>query len=186
LKAIARGTAGNSIALAYTDNDTNVGATKSGTALTGGVAASADYAAVKLQIATLVKQHVVAGVVSQGSEVVSVVLSNGQSFDFKFYLPDRIPILLRLTATESENTLLVTPSDETIREKVFANAGAAYKLGLNFEPQRYYTLVDAPWASSLVLEWSDDGGTTWHSGVYDADFDDVFEFDLEDIEVVVT
>jgi hypothetical protein len=36
ITALASGSAGNSIALAYTDNDTNVGATKSGTALTGG------------------------------------------------------------------------------------------------------------------------------------------------------
>ncbi len=40
ITAKARGTAGNSIALGYTDNDTNVGATKSGTVLSGGTVAA--------------------------------------------------------------------------------------------------------------------------------------------------
>lgn len=144
------------------------------------------YALKKLEVATLLSQYYAAGVVSQGAEVESIVLSNGQSFDFKFNLPNRIPVLLRLTAAESENTLLVVPTDEVIRQTVFDNAGAAYRLGLNFEPQRYFSLADAPWASTVLLEWSDDDGGNWHDEVYDADYDDLFDFDLEDIEVVVT
>jgi hypothetical protein len=144
------------------------------------------YALKKLEVCTLLSQYYAAGIVTLGDEEESIVLSNGQSFDFKYTLPNRIPVLLRLTAIESENNLLVVPSDEVIREKIFDNARASYRLGLNFEPQRYYTLADAPWAATLLLEWSDDDGETWHDEVYDADFDDLFEFALEDIEVVIT
>jgi hypothetical protein len=72
-----------------------------------------------------------------------------------------------------------------VRQAIFDNINAKYKLGYNFEPQRYYTLGDAEWAESVLLEWSDDAGMNWHPEVYDSPFDDLFEFDLEDIQVVI-
>lgn len=145
-----------------------------------------DYDDTKLAICQLLSTCIVGGVVSMGTEVEAIVLSNGQSFDYKFYLPDRIPVLLRLTAVESENNQLLVPDDETIRQAIFDNINARYRLGKNFEPQRYYSAVDAPWAASLVLEWSDDAGMTWYAVVFDADFDEIFDFDLEDIQVLVS
>lgn len=145
-----------------------------------------DYVATKTEIAGLVKDFVAGGIVSQGTEVTTVVISNGQSFDYKFNLPDRIPVLLRLTASISENNLLSIPSDEIIRQKIFDNIRARYRLGWNFEPQRYFTLSDAAWAGEVELEWSDDAGITWNEGVFDAAYDELFTFDLEDIEVVIS
>lgn len=145
-----------------------------------------DYTAKKAEIAGLIKDFVAAGIVSQGDQVTSVTLSNGQSFDFKFFLPTYIPVLLRLTAEVSENNLLAIPSDEEIRQKIFDTIPQRYRLGWNFEPQRYYTLSDALWAGEVKLEWSTDNGTTWNDDIYDADFDEVFTFDLEDIQVVIT
>lgn len=185
ISAISRGTAGNSIALGYTDNDTNVGATKSGTTLTGGTAVDGDYAAKKLEIATLVKNFVAAGIVSQGNETEDITLTNGQEFTFKFNLPDRIPVKLRITLNASDNSQVLIPSDEEIREQVFNQINARYQLGFDFEPQRYFTLDDALWASDLLLEWSGDGETTWNSTVVDTAYNEVFDFDLEDIDVVI-
>ncbi len=186
LTAIDRGVAGNSITLAYTDNDANIGATKSGTALTGGTAVDATYAAIKLAVATLIKDFVAAGLVTVGTETETIVLSNGQSFDFSFHLPYRIPVLLRLSLTASENNLLVIPSDEDLRQLVFDRVGDRYRLGWNFEPQRYFNLADALWASECVLEYSLDDGTTWSDEVFDAEFKDIFTFGLDDIDVVIT
>jgi hypothetical protein len=44
--------------------------------------------------------------------------------------------------------------------------------------------LDAPWASEVLVEWSDDDGSTWYDIVYDADYDDLFEINLEDISLV--
>jgi hypothetical protein len=144
------------------------------------------YAAQKLAINTLLSKYVAGGIVSQGDQTSAIVITNGQSFDFKFSVPDEIPVLLRLTAVESENNKLAVPDDEDLRQAIFDKVTAKYRLGLNFEPQTYFTETDAPWAASMVLEWSDDDGSNWNDDVYDAAFEDLFTFGLEDIEVVVS
>lgn len=183
ITAIQGGVAGNSIALAYTDNDTNIGATKSGTVLSGGTD-NADYADTRLAIATLVKDSVVGGVVTQGSETEAIVLTNGQSFDFKFWLPNRIPVKLKLTTVLSDNNQQVIGVPDDVKAALLANITAAYSLGRNFEPQRYFSVVDAPWAESVLLEYSFDAGSTWASTVYTAEFWDLFDFGLADITLV--
>lgn len=143
-----------------------------------------DYATTKLAICTLIKDSTVAGGVTQGSESESITLSNGQSFDFKYHLPNEIPVLLKLTITTSENNQDVIKSPDDIKSDLIANIQEKYRLGKNFEPQRYYSLADAPWASDVTLEWSDDDGSNYYSTVYDADFDDLFTYGLEDITLV--
>lgn len=143
-----------------------------------------DYDDVKLEINTIIKDSVAAGVVSQGTEISAIVLSNGQSFDFKFNLPNRIPVLLRLTTTLSENNQVVIGNPDDVKTALLANINAKYRLGKNFEPQTYFTVVDAPWASQVLLEWSDDAGANYHSTVYNADYDDLFDIDLEDITLI--
>jgi len=147
--------------------------------------ADPDYADTKLEICNLIKDYVVAGMVTLGDQVESIVLSNGQSFDFKYALPDYTPILLRLTLTTSDNQVLTIPSDEDIRQRVFDNIAARYRLGWDFEPVRYYNVADAPWAATILLEWSSNGGGLWQSTVFQAAFDDLFTFELGDISVVI-
>jgi hypothetical protein len=147
--------------------------------------AADDYAESKLQFCTLLKDFVAAGMVSQGTEVETITLSNGQSFNFKFNLPNRIPVLLRITLDVSENNLSTIPDDVDIRQVVFDNINSMYRLGWNFEPERYYTIRDASWAGNILLEWSDDAGANYYSTVYDAAYVDLFTFGLEDITVVV-
>lgn len=140
----------------------------------------------KEEIATLISQYVAAGLVWMGDEEVLVTISNGQSFTIKFYLPDETPILLRLTAVESVNNLLNVPTDQEVRQIVYDNTKARYRLGWNFEPQRYIGLTDLPWAGSAVLEYSTNGGGAWSSAVFSAAFDDLFTFGLGDVSVVIT
>lgn len=143
-----------------------------------------DYAAVKLAICTIIKDCVVAGVVTQGTETQEITLSNGQEFTFKYNLPNRIDVLLRLTITQSSNNLFTIADPEDSKQTLYENITEKYKLGKNFEPQRYFSVVDAPWAESVLLEWSDDAGANWHDEVYAADYDDLFTFDLADITIV--
>lgn len=143
-----------------------------------------DYSDEKLAICTLISQITVGGIVSQGTEVEAIVLSNGQSFDFKFNLPNRIDIKLKLTLTLSENNQFTIENPDDVKVKLLQNIFAKYKLGKNFEPQRYFTTADAPWTSQVLLQWSDDAGATWHSTVYDSDYDDLFTFGLDDVTLV--
>lgn len=149
-----------------------------------GVTELATYPATKTALCKLISEITVAGGVTQGAETEAVVLSNGQSFDFAYHLPNKIPVLLRLTLTTSENNQFVIGNPDDTKAKLFSNINELYRLGLNFEPQRYFTRVEAPWTSTILLEWSDDAGSTWNSTVYDADFDDLFTFGLDDITLV--
>jgi hypothetical protein len=143
-----------------------------------------DYATTKLAINTIIKDSTVAGAVTQGSESSSITLTNGQSFDFKFALPNLIPVHLKLTLTLSENNQSVVGNPDDVKLALLANIAAKYRLGKNFEPDRYFTVVDAPWASTVLLEWSDDDEMTYQSDVFDADFDDLFDIDLSRVHLV--
>lgn len=142
-----------------------------------------DYAATKLEICTILKDNVVAGVVSMGTESETLTLTNGQAFDFKYHLPDRTDIYLRLTITLSRNNENVIGTPEESKEKLLANIAANYKLGKDFEPERYFTVADAPWAADILLEYSEDE-STWESDTFEAEFDELFVVDLARIEVV--
>jgi hypothetical protein len=142
------------------------------------------YAQTKIDIAEVIRDSTVAGVVTQGAESTSLVLSNGQSFDFKYKLPNRLTPLLRLTITLSENNQVVVGAPEDVKETLIANIAARYRLGRNFEPQRYYSVTDAPWAESTLLEYSLNSGVSWSSAVYDANYDDLFVVKLENITVI--
>lgn len=194
IRALTGGTAGNSIVLDYTDNDSNVGASVSGSTLSGGAELEGDqieYDSLKPILCEMIKNCIVAGVVSQGSEVGTITLTNGQSFDFKYNLPDRIPVFFRLTTVLSENNEFTVASPDDQKQKLFDNITAKYKLGKNFEPQRYYSVVDAPWAAEVLLEWTDDVtdgeldmSPTWHDEVFEAEYDEVFTFELTSIQIV--
>lgn len=144
-----------------------------------------DYAEKRLQLCNLLKEYVAAGMVFTGTDEESIVLDNGQSFDFSYHLPDETPILLKLTITSSENLDAVIPNDEEIRQVLFDNINERYRIGYNFEPQRYFTQVDAPYAATILLEYSVDDGENWTDDVFVAEFDDKFTFDEGDIAVLV-
>lgn len=146
--------------------------------------ADPDYATTKLALCTLISQITVGGSVTQGTEVETIALSNGQSFDFKYLLPERIPIKLKLTLTLSENNLLLIGEPDETKQKLLNQIRSRYRLGRNFEPQRYFAQADAPWTGSVLLQYSLDDGATWSSTIYDADFDELFTFGLDDIELV--
>lgn len=143
-----------------------------------------DFAEQKAEIAEIIKNSTVAGIVSQGAQVTAIVLSNGQSFDFKFGTPTLKPTDLKLTVTVSENNQSVILAPEDVKDKLLENIAARYRLGKNFEPQKYYSLVDSPYASAVKLEYSFDAGATWSTAIYDAAFDDKLTFDLAHVTLI--
>lgn len=145
---------------------------------------SAGYAVDKLAVCNIIKDSTVAGAVTQGSEVESIALSNGQSFDFKYALPDRIVVHLKLTLTLSENNMVLVGDPDEVKLALLANVRARYAQGKNFEPQKYWAISDSPWASQVLLEWSDDNQVTYQSTIFDAEFDEIFDVKLERIHLV--
>ncbi len=145
---------------------------------------SDDYLVDKLAVCTILKDSTIAGVITQGSEAESITLTNGQSFDFKYSLPNRIPVHLRLTITLSENNLVEVGNPDDVKEQLLFNVREKYKQGKNFEPQTYWQVSDSPWASQVLLEWSDDDEMTYYTDIYDSAFDDIFDVKLERIHLV--
>lgn len=142
------------------------------------------YATNKLAINTIIKDSVAAGIVCEGTESSTIVLTNGQAFAFAYHLPASQSPLLRLTLTLSDNNMVVVGSPDDVKVALIANIGAKYKLGLNFEPERYFTTADAPWCSTVLLEYSLDSGVNWLSAVFDANYDDLFVILLANVSVV--
>ena len=178
------GTGGNSIVLTYQDHDTNAGATVSGSGTLSGGTDDEDYEDNKLEICTIIKDSVAIGMITMGNQSETIVLTNGQPFDFKYYLPNRIPVHLKLTLTLSDNNQLLVGSPDAVKVLLLDNIESKYALGKDFEPQRYFTILDAPWCSTVLLEWSIDGGNTYFSSVYDAEFDELLVPSLANITLI--
>ena len=157
LTAINGGAVGNAIALAYTDNDTNIGATVSGAFLTGGVDSEFQQ-----DIIDRMHDWLTAALYYNGNQAGSKVALNGQTFDYKFALPTDVDILVRITVTASANSTSPVLNENQIRDIFDANLLALYRLGLDFEPEKYLEISrDLPFASDILLEYSEDGGTVW-------------------------
>lgn len=145
---------------------------------------ASDYEEKRLEFCNILKTVVPAGIATIGDETETITLSNAQSFDFNFNLSERIPILLRLTLTLSDNNLFTILSTEETTALLYANINERYRFGLNFEPQRYFSVVDAPWAETVLLEYSIDNGSNWLDTVAVLEYDELYTFELGDIEVV--
>lgn len=138
----------------------------------------------KAEIGGLVKSCVPAGIISIGSYEELITLSNGQQFGFQFSVPFRRDVQLQLTITLSRNNQSAIADPEDTKQRLLDNIAERYGLGRDFEPERYFTVADAPWASDILLEYKLDGDVDWRTEVYEAAFDDLLVFALEDIEVI--
>lgn len=152
--------------------------------LPDGVTPNPDYPADKLAVCLLIQRATAIGAVTIGDQVEALPLSNGQTFDYKFVLPDRIETLLRLTVTLSENNQVSIDTIDDQKLKLLNNISERYALGKNFEPQKYFSLVDAPWASQVLLEYSIDDGDNWLTEVFDADYDELLDVSLANTTLV--
>lgn len=143
-----------------------------------------DYALKKLAICNLIKDYVVAGVITEGTESELLTLTNGQQFTFSYRLPIRTEIKLKLTLTLSRNNRHVIASPEETKNTLMANIAELYSLGKDFEPERYFSASDAPWTSDILLEYSIDNGVNWLDTVYESDYNELFVVLLENIDVI--
>ncbi len=147
-----------------------------------------DFADTKQTILDILRDYTVAGLAYHGAHTGTSRLSNGQDFSFAFDTPTRKATHLQLTVTLSQNTTIVADSEATVKEKLLANLAALYKLGNNFEPEKYFTISrDAPYASKITLAYSFSGEEgTYETEVYQADYKELLQFAAERIEVVIS
>lgn len=143
-----------------------------------------DYDDMKVEICELLRDNVAAGIVTEGTEEETLQLSNGQNFDFKFHLPNATDVHLRLTVTLSRNNQGPIDTPEEQKQALLDNILEMYSLGKDFEPERYFTIADAPWAADIFLEYSLNGGVDWDDVTYESDYDELFRFDLANITLI--
>lgn len=116
-----------------------------------------DYEDIKQAIINKMAAWLTIGLYYEGSETGSKMAINGQTFDYAFDLPTPVDVLVRITVTVSANAKTPVLNENQIREIFNTNFAALYRLGLNFEPEKYLEIArDLPFASDILLEYSEE------------------------------
>ena len=160
LEAIHGGISGNDIDLIYNNTADGVGAEVSGATLSGGVD-NEDYADIKQEIINRMHSWLSAGLYFAGTEQGTKIALNGQVFNYAYALPTPVDILVRITVTKSANAKTPILNENQIRDIFDANFAEFYKIGLNFEPEKYLEIARyLPFASDILLEYDEGAGWT--------------------------
>lgn len=121
-----------------------------------------DYETTKQEIIDRMHQWLSAGLYYSGSEAGTKTALNGQVFNYAYALPTPVDIIVRITVTASANAKTPILNENQIRAIFETNFAELYKLGLNFEPEKYLEIArDCPFASDILLEYSLDDGDNW-------------------------
>ena len=121
-----------------------------------------DYATTKQKIIDKMALWLTVGLYYNGTETGTKMAINGQTFTYKYALPTPVNILVKITITASKNSTTPILNENQIRNIFNANLANLYKLGLDFEPEKYLEIArDCPFASNIVLEYSLNSGSTW-------------------------
>ena len=144
---------------------------------------SDDYPQIKQSILEALKKYCTAGLYFNGTERGDVIASNGQPFNFAYDLPTKVDMQVKITVTVSDNTKAFIENSAQIKEKFLANFESMYKLGLDFEPEKYLNIRnDLPFASKIKIEWSLNG-ESWSSEVWKSAYNQ--KLNLSTIEVII-
>lgn len=121
-----------------------------------------DYETIKAEIIDRMAAWLTLGLYYPGSEADTRIAINGQSFDYAFDLPIPVDILVRITVTISANARTPILNENQIRTIFNANFANLYRIGLDFEPEKYLEIArDLPFASEILLEYSENDGGSW-------------------------
>lgn len=121
-----------------------------------------DYATTKQKIIDKMALWLTVGLYYNGTETGTKMAINGQTFTYKYALPTPVNTLIKITITASKNSTTPILNENQIRNIFNANFANLYKLGLDFEPEKYLEIArDCPFASNIALEYSLNSGSTW-------------------------
>lgn len=125
---------------------------------------AAGYATLKTKIIEKMALWLTAGLYYEGTEVGTKTAVNGQVIEYKFSVPTLINILVKITVNSSSNATTPILNENQVRDKFNANFASLYRLGLDFEPEKYLEIArDLPFAADILIEYSENGGSTWSS-----------------------
>ncbi len=121
-----------------------------------------DYATTKQEIIDRMGAWLSAGLYYSGTETGTRTALNGQVFSYAYALPTPVDILVRITVTASANAKTPILNENQVRDIFNANFASLYRLGLDFEPEKYLEIArDLPFAADILLEYSENAGSTW-------------------------
>jgi hypothetical protein len=123
----------------------------------------------KRKIAQGLLENMPVGSAYVGSIEKSASTTLGSSIVVRFSPNVTKNIWLRLYVKTSRNNYGYVQTPEELKKLVLDNITARYKLGLDFEPEKYLTPTDIAWAGYILLEWTmDQPGPVrvWSSNVW--------------------
>ncbi|AUR98983.1 hypothetical protein NVP1259O_21 [Vibrio phage 1.259.O._10N.286.48.F4] len=126
------------------------------------------------------------GIWTDGSIEQNTALSNGQSWLMKWEIPTERTVEFKYTIIRSRNSAAAELPTVDIRRLILDNFEARSGQGLDVEPQKYLTIGDLGWASSIQGERRLDGESEFTVSAYQSKYDEKFTavLDLESIEVI--
>lgn len=149
-----------------------------------------DYETVVLpKIIETLALYTVAGLTYSGAEAGDYTFSNGQTFTYNFDLPTIKEALLKATITISLNNTSRIFTVAEIRTIIDDNIKEMYSLGNDFEPLKYLTTKDLPFAATIELAYTftpDPDPEDWVTSVYTANFKDLITYVKTNIEVTIS
>jgi hypothetical protein len=141
----------------------------------------------KNDICKLFNTHTPFGLVYQGEEEEVFNLSNGDQFTYKWDLPETTALWLKLDLKTDRNNLDI-PVDtiDNIKHKLQTNLNTIYKVGLDFEVDKYLNVDrDLKWCSEIIFSWSKNTLNQpiteindWSTQIIYNDYKDKMVFDL--------
>lgn len=125
---------------------------------------ASNYATIKQGIIDRMHNWLTCALYYNGTEIGTKQAVNGQNFTYKYALPTKIDILVKITITSSKNAKTPILNENQVRDIFNTNFANLYRLGLDFEPEKYLEINrDLPFASNILLEYSENSGSTWLS-----------------------
>ncbi|MGD1335029.1 hypothetical protein ACP6H1_21680 [Vibrio harveyi] len=134
----------------------------------------------------LEKSRIVAGVVTIGDIEQIIVIEDGIPETYRWKEAEEKEIMFKTRIILSKKSSQTIEDSGIIAEKFNSNFERLYWVGRNIEPETYLeTQVDCPYAADIITEYSIDGGTTWLSEPYEAEYYVKFVGKLEASNVTV-
>lgn len=96
---------------------------------------------------------------------------NGQALPYSFWTPAVSTMDIKITVTRSRESLEFQLNTAQIEALFVNNFNREYSLGKDFEGSKYLNVADIAGTSSVIVEWSTNGGASWSASVRNLDFD---------------
>lgn len=125
-----------------------------------------DYDTIKNNIIQKIGKYATTGLYYSGTETGTYTAINGQQFNISYALPTEKQVYVKITVQTSRNSLDFIPVENVVTNTFTDNFNKEYRLGYDFEPDRYLCDDDLPWAASIKVEYNFDNGSSYDTDVY--------------------